>query len=41
MTLIDLYVKRISEGHMKLKDVPPRWYEEVKQLLAQRDMQSN
>lgn len=31
--MVNLYVKRIKAGLMSLEDVPPRWYEAVKEAL--------
>ena len=31
--MVNLYVKRIRAGLMTLEDVPPRWYEAVKEAL--------
>ena len=31
--MVKLYVKRIKAGLMSLDEVPPRWYEAVKEAL--------
>ena len=31
--MVNFYVNRIKQGKMKLKDVPERWYEAVKEAL--------
>lgn len=31
--MVKLYVKRIRAGLMTLEEVPPRWYEAVKEAL--------
>ena len=31
--MVKLYVKRIKAGLMTLEEVPPRWYEAVKEAL--------
>lgn len=31
--MVKFYVNRIKQGKMKLKDIPPRWYEAVRQAL--------
>jgi hypothetical protein len=30
-----IYVKRIKQGKMTLEQVPPQWYEEVRQALEE------
>lgn len=31
--MVKFYVNRIKQDRMKLKDVPPRWHEAVRQAL--------
>lgn len=32
--MVNFYVKRIQKGLMTLEDVPPRWYEQVREALG-------
>ena len=31
--MVEFYVRQIKKGKMTLDDVPPRWYEAVKEAL--------
>jgi hypothetical protein len=31
--MVEFYVKRIKKGKMTLEEVPPKWYEAVKEAL--------
>ena len=31
--MVEFYVKRIRKGKMTLEEVPPKWYEAVKEAL--------
>lgn len=33
--MVNFYVRRILDGKMTLEQVPPRWYEAVREALAE------